>query len=155
MMSRRYALFSRMARGFDPPLIGPMLYRLNVNRVVVGMMARGHVYENPGWLTEPRMAQKLAVTRAPGARHSSARFVAGHLDPFRSREDQATAVRRITIPIFNLFSSNAPRKSRAEMEALAMLPNVKTVRLPAGKLSFYEEFPETAADVIRESLTAG
>jgi len=36
-----------------------------------------------------------------------------------------------------------------------MLPNVRTVRLPEGKLSFYEEFPKTAADVIRESLTAG
>jgi pimeloyl-ACP methyl ester carboxylesterase len=155
MMNRRYPLFSRMAKGFDPPLIGPLLYRLNVNRLVVGMMARGHVYENPGWLTETRMAQKLTVTRAPGARHSSARFVAGHLDPFRSREDQATAARRITIPIFNLFSDHAPGKSRAEMEALAKLPNVKTVRLPAGKLSFYEEFPGTAADVIRESLTAG
>jgi len=40
------------------------------------------------------------------------------------------------------------------METLAMLPNVRTARLPQGKLSFYEEFPEEAADVIREFLTA-
>ena len=152
MVGGYHALFSKMARGFDPPLLGPMLYGLNVNRVVVGMMARGHVYADSHWLSGRRMEEKLAVTRAPGARHSSARFVTGRLDPFRSREEQARAAQRIVVPILNLFSKNAPAKSRAEMEALAMLPNVRTVRLPQGKLSFYEEFPEEAADVIRESL---
>ncbi len=155
MVGRRYAIFSRMARGFDPPLLGPMLYGLNVNRAVIGMMAREHVYADPGWLQGHRLEEKLAVTRAPGARHSSARFVAGRLDPFGSREEQAKAVQQIVVPILNLFSEKAPAKSRAEMEALAMSPNVKTVRLPEGKLSFYEEFPEATADVIRESLTAG
>jgi pimeloyl-ACP methyl ester carboxylesterase len=155
MMGRYHPLFARMARGFDPPFFGPMLYGLNVNRIVVGMMARGHVYADPDWLRGPRMQEKLAVTGASGARHSSARFVTGRLDPFRSREEQAKAAQQIVVPILNLFSKNAPAKSRAEMEALAMLPNVRTVRLPEGKLSFYEEFPKTAADVIRESLTAG
>jgi pimeloyl-ACP methyl ester carboxylesterase len=131
-----------------------MLYGLNVNRVVVGMMARGHVYADPDWLRGPRLEEKLAVTRAPGARHSSARFVTGQLDPFRSREEQANAAQRIAVPILNLFAETAPAKSRAEMEALAVLPNVNTVRLPEGRLSFYEEFPEETADVIREFLTA-
>lgn len=153
MVGGDHAVFSKMARGFDPPLLGPMLYGLNVNRVVVGMMARGHVYADPNWLRGPRMEEKLAVTRAPGARHSSARFVTGRLDPFRSRVEQAKTVQHIIIPILNIFSENAPAKSRAEMEALSMLSNVRTVRLPEGKLSFYEEFPEAAADVIRESLT--
>jgi pimeloyl-ACP methyl ester carboxylesterase len=154
MVGGDHALFSIMARGFDPPVLGPMLYGLNVNRVVVGMMARGHVYADPNWLKGPHMEEKIAVTRAPGARHSSARFVTGHLDPFRSREELAKAAQRIVVPILNVFSENAPVKSRAEMETLAMLPNVRTARLPQGKLSFYEEFPEEAADVIREFLTA-
>jgi len=98
------------------------------------------------------MEEKLAVTRPSGARHASARFVTGRLDPFGSREEQAKAVQRVVVPMLNLFSKNAPAKSRAEMEALAMLPNVKTVRLPEGKLSFYEEFPAEAAGVIREFL---
>jgi len=153
MVGRNHALFSRMSRGFDPPLLGPMLYGLNVNRLVVGMMARGHVYADSNWLRGNRMEEKLVVTRAPGARHSSARFVTGQLDPFSSREEQTRAAQRITVPILNLFSKNAPAKSRAEMEELAMAPNVRTVRLPQGKLSFYEEFPEETADVIRESLT--
>jgi len=152
MVGGNHALFSKMARGFDPPVLGPLLYGLNVNRVIVGIMARGHVYADPHWLSVRRMEEKLSVTRAPGARHSSARFVTGHLDPFRSREEQAAAAQRIAVPILNLFSRNAPPKSRAEMEALAMLPNIRTVRLPRGKLSFYEEFPEEAADVICESL---
>lgn len=154
MVGGDHALFSRMARGFDPPLLGPILYSLNVNRFVVGMMARGHVYAESHWLSGHRMEEKLAVTRSPGARYSSARFVTGRLDPFRNREEQITTAQRVVIPIFILFSRNAPSKSRAEMEALAMLPNVRTVRLPEGKLSFYEEFPEKTADVIRESLAA-
>lgn len=39
------------------------------------------------------------------------------------------------------------------MEALATNPNVKTVRLPRGKLSFYEEFPGETAKAIRAFLT--
>ncbi|MDE2089662.1 MAG: alpha/beta hydrolase, partial [Gammaproteobacteria bacterium] len=106
------------------------------------------------WLKGDRMEDKLAVTRVPGARHASARFVTGRLDPFASREEQTKAARCIRVPVLNLFAATAPAKSRAEMEALAMLPNVKTVRLPAGKLSFYEEFPDETANAIREFLTA-
>jgi hypothetical protein len=58
----------------------------------------------------------------------------------------------LAVPVFNLFAEATPGKSRAEMEALAMMPNVRTVRLPSGKLSFYEKFPDEAA-VIREFLT--
>jgi pimeloyl-ACP methyl ester carboxylesterase len=125
-----------------------MLYGLNVNRPVVGMMARGHVYADPAWIGGERMEAKLAVTRTPGARHGSARFVTGRLDPFRSREEMLTAARRVAAPMLVLFAEAAPVKSRTEMEALAALPNVQTLRLPKGKLSFYEEFPDETADVI-------
>jgi len=144
--------FSKIARAFDLPIIGPLLYRLNVNRFVIGMMGRGHVYEDSTWLTEDRMGAKVMVTRAPGTRHASARFVTGCLDPFRSREDQLAAVRRIVDPMLNVFAENTPPKSKAEMEALAELPGVKTVRLPVGKLSVYEEFPDEVANVVREFL---
>jgi pimeloyl-ACP methyl ester carboxylesterase len=148
------ALFPKIARAVDPPILGPMLYKLNVNRVVIGMMARGHVYADPAWLNRPRMDAKLAVTRVQGARHASIRFVTGRLDPFRSRDEQLVAVQRIAVPMLNLFAEAAPAKSRLEMEALAAFPNVKTVRLPRGKLSFYEEFPEEAAAVISAFLAS-
>ena len=34
------------------------------------------------------------------------------------------------------------------MEALAGVAGIDTIRLPKGKLSFYEEFPEDAAESI-------
>jgi pimeloyl-ACP methyl ester carboxylesterase len=154
MMDGDRALFPKIARAVDLPVLGPMLYRLNVNRAVIRMMARGHVYADPDWLSGYRMEEKRAVTRGPGARHASVRFVTGRLDPFGSRNEQLEVVKRIAVPLLNMFSENAPPKSRSEMEALAELSNVKTVRLPQGKLSFYEEFPDEAAEVIREFLTA-
>ncbi len=152
MVNARWPVFVHIARAIDRPLLGPLLYVLNVNRFMVGVMARGHVYADPHWLRGERLAEKLAVTRSPGARHGSARFVTGCLDPFGSRTEFLDAAQRITVPVLNVFAKKAPRKSRAEMEALASLPNVKTVRLPRGKLSFYEEFPDETADVVREFL---
>lgn len=153
MFGRDYKLFDGLARGFDPPLLGTMLYGLNVNRAVIGMMARGHVYANHAWLSGPRLREKLAVTHAPGARHGSARFVTGRLDPFPNRDEQIEAARNAGLPILNVFSQRAPRKSRMEMEALAEVPNVVTVRMLYGKLSFYEEFPQQTAEVVRNFLT--
>jgi len=44
MMDGRRPLFDRICRLVDLPIIGPVLYRLNVNRLVVRYMAAGHVY---------------------------------------------------------------------------------------------------------------
>lgn len=149
MMGGDRSIFQKMAKAFDPPVFGSLLYGLNVNRFVVGMMARGHVYADPAWLNTTRMLNKLAITRTRGARHASARFVTGRLDPFGSREELQHIVQRMHIPLLNLYSDNVPRKSRLEMAALAEMPNVITRKLPQGKLSFYEEFPGETAKVIQ------
>jgi pimeloyl-ACP methyl ester carboxylesterase len=150
MTGRRMRLFRTLARTVDLPLVGPVFYRLNVNGPVIGMMARGHVYDDPVWLTSARMAQKRLVTEAPGARHASFRFVAGELDLFREREGFLDAARRARTAIHLLYGSRTPRKSKAEMVALAGLANVTAEELPRGKLSFYEEFPdETTAAIAR------
>jgi hypothetical protein len=44
MMNGRRPLFDRICRIVDLPLIGPLLYGLNVNRFVIRYMAAGHVY---------------------------------------------------------------------------------------------------------------
>jgi hypothetical protein len=80
MMPGRRALGAWITRASDLPLLGSVLYRLNVNAPVVRMMARGHVYSDPNWLIGERFKQKMAVTRAPGARYASIRFVTGMLD---------------------------------------------------------------------------
>jgi pimeloyl-ACP methyl ester carboxylesterase len=145
MMNGDRAIFPKITRLFDQPYLGGLLYGLNINRFMVGVMARGHVYMDPAWLNRRRMVEKLAVTQTAGARYSSVRFVTGGLDPFRDRREQLQTVSGIDVPILNLFSKNAPRKSRLEMESLSEMKNVKTIRIGKGKLSFYEEFPDEAA----------
>ncbi len=146
-------LFRRIARMFDRAVTGPALYALNVNRLTIGMMARGHVYSDRTWLRDARLLEKRAVTRAVGARHASARFVTGCLDPFTSRLEFIRAAQAIAGPVLNVFSDNAPSKSKQEMQALAELSNVITVRASRGKLSFYEEYPDDAALAIGQYLT--
>jgi hypothetical protein len=66
-----------------------MLYRLNVNRLVLRHMAVGHVYSDPAFLDGSRLREKLAVTRAPGARFASVRFVTGRLDPISISQEES------------------------------------------------------------------
>lgn len=152
MVGRRLALFRGLAKAIDLPLIGSGLYRLNVNGPVIGMMARGHVYADPGWLTQERIAAKRAVTEASGARHASFRFVTGKLDLFTDRTAFLDTASRAGTDILIIYGRDAPRKSKAEMVALASLANVKAAELPRGKLSFYEEFPDETAETILADL---
>jgi hypothetical protein len=51
-----------------------------------------------------------------------------------------------------VYGAETPPKSRAEMEALAALPGVRAVRLPQGKLSVHEEFPDATMEVVASFL---
>jgi pimeloyl-ACP methyl ester carboxylesterase len=154
MLGRRHPAFPRIARAVDRPLLGPLLYQLNVNRVVARMMARGHVYTDPAWLDGPRAAGKWAVIAAPGARHASIRFVAGELDPVRSREEWLALAARVSDPMLVVFGAGTPRKSMAEMEALAAVPRAQAVRLPVGKLGVHEEYPDDVLAAIAPFVAA-
>jgi pimeloyl-ACP methyl ester carboxylesterase len=152
MVGGQRPFFDRLCRLVDRPLLGPLVYRLNVNRLAVRFMGAGHVYADPAFLTGERLRQKLAVVRAPGARFASVRFVTGRLDPLASREAFLDLARRAAAPILLVYGAETPLKSRAEMEALAAVPGVRTVRLPRGKLSVHEEFPDATADAIAPFL---
>lgn len=153
MMNGDRGFFRNIVKAIDLPGLGYMLYRLNVNKLVVGMMARGHVYEDSGWLSAERLEGKMAVTHTKGARYASARFVCGRLDPFHSREQQIDTIKAISNRMLNLYSVNAPRKSRLEMEALTGLPQIKSKTMPRGKLSFYEEYADETAEAVGLFLT--
>ena len=153
MMGGTRPWFDRIRRAVDRPGIGEILYRLNVSRFVVTRMAREHVYGDPGWLSGDRLAAKLAVTRASGARHASVRFVTGVLDRVASRTAFLDLARLSTVPILVVYGDQTPARSRAEIEALAQLPNVDAVRLATGKLAIHEERPAAVADAIRPFLT--
>jgi pimeloyl-ACP methyl ester carboxylesterase len=152
MMGRHRVLFRSMCRLVDLPVIGYALYRVNVNQPMIRMMARGHVYAGPAWLDHHRMAEKVAVTNAPGARHASFRFVAGELDPMSTRELFLATARRVSDPILVVYGVATPRRSKAEMEALRNLPHVQSCELPFGKLAVHEEFPALVADAVQSFL---
>jgi hypothetical protein len=154
MAGRRHPAFARIAAVGDWPFVGAALYRLNVNRPVMNMMVRGHVYDDPDWLTEERAAEKLAVIHAPGARHASIRFVTGQIDPFPDRDSFLDAARRAASadPMLLVYGGDTPPKSRAEMEALAAVPGLRRAVLPRGKLSVHEEFPAGVAEAIGQFL---
>jgi len=152
VMGGQRPFFERLCRLVDLPVVGPMLYRLNVNRLVLRHMAIGHVYSDRAFLDGERMREKLAVTRAPGARFSSARFVTGRLDPIADREAFLDLARRAARPILVVYGAETPSRSRAEMEALAALPGVRSVKLARGKLAVHEEFPDTIAVAIEAFL---
>jgi len=140
--------FASVRAAVDIPVFGSLLYRINVSRFVVSKMAREHVYGDPSWLSGDRLAAKLAVTRAPGARHASVRFVTGALDRVDSRAAFIDLARRASVPILAVIGEETPPKSRAEMEQLANVPNVQVAHLPTGKLAIHEELTDAVANVI-------
>jgi pimeloyl-ACP methyl ester carboxylesterase len=152
VMGGHRPFFERLCRLVDRPAVGPLVYRLNVNPFVVRRMGAGHVYTDPAFLDEERLRQKLAVVCAPGARFASVRFVTGRLDPLASRAAFLDRARRAAAPILLVYGAGTPPKSRAEMEALAAVPGIRTARLPHGKLAVHEEFPDATFDAIAPFL---
>ena len=152
MMNGHRPWFDRICRLVDLPIIGPLLYRLNVNRLVIRYMAAGHVYTDARWLHGERLREKLAVTRSPGARFSSVRFVTGKLDPLATRTEFLDLAQRSPVPMLMVYGAQTPSRSRAEMEALASVPSIHSVMLPLGKLSVHEEFPDSVAETIKPFL---
>jgi pimeloyl-ACP methyl ester carboxylesterase len=152
MSGKPAAAFEWFVRLVDLKGIGAFVYALNVNPPVVLMMARGHVYANPAFLTPQKFAEKLKVAHAPGARHASVRFVTGLLDPALNRTAFLAGAARVRDPILLLYGAGTPRKSRAEMEALANLPYVERRVLPRGKLAAQEEEPGAVEAEIRKFL---
>ena len=132
--------FEILRRAVDMPALGDLLYALNLSGPVVDRMVSRHVYSDPGWLKDDALTAKLAVTRAPGARHGSVRFVTGALDRVQSRKGFLELARAAAIPHLVVYGEETPRKSKAEMEALTRLPDVEAVPFRKGKLSLHEEF---------------
>ena len=152
LMGKHRPFFDQLCCIVDRPVLGPLIYWLNVNPLVVRRMGAGHVYADPTYLAGERLREKLAVIRADGARFASVRFVAGRLDPLANREEFLECARRVIAPILVIYGSETPQRSRAEVEALAALPKIRSVRLPCGKLSVHEEFADATVEAITPFL---
>ena len=52
-----------------------------------------------------------------------------------------------------VYGAQTPPRSLAEMEALESVPSIRTAKLPLGKLSVHEEFPDLVAEAIKPFLS--
>jgi pimeloyl-ACP methyl ester carboxylesterase len=153
MMGGRKPIQGRIRRLIHAPVIGDLLYRLNVSRPVVRMMYRRHVLADPAFLTDALLCRRMRLTRQPGARFASACFVTGALDPFDDRAAFLAAARRVHKPILMLYGPDTPPRSRAEMEALAVLPGIENRLLGRGTLGIAEELADDLAPLIDDFLS--
>ena len=145
-------LFARIKRAIELPIVGPLLYRANVNPLVVRRMVAGHVYSEASALSGERLAEKRRVITAAGARFGSAAFVTGGLDRVASRAEFLALARKANRPILVVYGAQTPPKSRAEMEALGQLSGVQSCVLPNGKLAVHEEYPDEVAQLLKPFL---
>jgi pimeloyl-ACP methyl ester carboxylesterase len=153
MMNGRRPVQSVIRRLIHAPLVGELLYRLNVSRPVVRMMYRSHVFADPAFLTDELLAKRMRLTRRSGARFASACFVTGALDPFGDRAAFLTAAGRIDAPILVLYGRDTPARSFAEMQALVALPGIESRLLGRGALGMAEERPAGLAPLMETFLS--
>jgi len=133
------------------PLLGQLLYFLNTTPSFLRLMYGRHVYVNRDRLTPEFIARKREITQQPGARFAPAAFVTGALDPASDRARFLSLLQACPVPILHLLAQHAPPKSKAEMTAMAELPNLQTIELP-GTLGLHEEYPEAVAQAILSFL---
>ncbi|MGC5777851.1 alpha/beta fold hydrolase [Methylobacterium sp. NFXW15] len=147
-MPQKAAWFPRIRAAVEAPLIGEALYRINISPPIIGRMMRAHVYGDPQTVTPDLVRAKHAITRQRNGRFGTAAFVTGGLDPVASREAFLALFGPDLPPVLMLRPDGAPRRSGAEMDALAASGLVAARPVP-GALSPHEEHPGAIAAVIR------
>lgn len=137
MAGRQSRAFPLLRGLVEAPVLGPLLYRLNTTRSVLGWMSRRHVdVAGPG-LTPPGISERQRIARQPGARFASAAFVTGGLDPYGDPEGWLRTARGLLAPLTVVVADQSPPKSLAQMRALAAVAN-RVEHLP-GRLGAHEE----------------
>lgn len=147
-MPDRAAWFPRIRKAVEAPVLGEALYRLNISPPIIGRMMKAHVYGDREAVTPAVVHAKHAITRQRNGRFGTAAFVTGGLDPVASREEFLTLFGDGLPPVLVLRPDGAPRRSGAEMDALAASGLARAVRVP-GALSPHEEHPAAVAAAIR------
>ena len=137
------------------PWIGPALYRLNTSRMVLRLMLRRHVWVDPSLLTPALIREQQRLARRPGARFASVAFVSGGLDPENDRTWWLEQARLISCPLKVVLASEAPPRSRTEMEILGSEAADQLSIIPS-RLGLHQEFGALLARKLLESgLFAG
>ncbi|KAK2973553.1 hypothetical protein RJ640_010608 [Escallonia rubra] len=151
-METRYGLLRGTLRA---PAVGWMMYNLLVsNEKAIQSQYKSHVYADSGNVTPDIIESRYELTKRKGARYVPAAFLTGLLDPVMSREEflELFAALEDKIPVLVMSTAGAPKRSKAEMEALREAKGVnKFVEVP-GALLPQEEYPETVAEELYRFL---
>ena len=130
------------------PLVGQFLYFLNTLPAFLRFMYRRHVFADSSHVSRSLIMQKRQTTQKWGARHASAAFVTGALDPVRQRREFVDYFQPLPpMPVMLVIGEQTPPKSLGEMEFLAHFTGVQVYRMP-GSLGLHEEYPEDLANAI-------
>lgn len=124
------------------------------NENAIQSQYKSHVYANPENVTSDIVESRYALTKRDGARYVPAAFLTGLLDPVKSREEFVELFEGLEgrIPVLVVSTSGAPKRSKAEMEALREAEGVsKFVEVP-GALLPQEEYPILVADELYRFL---
>lgn len=135
------------------PLVGQALYALNTQPGFLKWMYRRHVFVDESRLTADYIGRRYDSTQQPGARYAPAAFVTGGLDPAGSREAFLAYFDAIACPVMVIIAGQAPAASKAEMHAMADLPQVQSTTLP-GSLGLAEEFGDAVAEAALPFLSS-
>lgn len=151
-MESRYGLLRGTLR---TPALGWMMYNVLVsNENAIQSQYKSHVYADPTNVTPEIVQSRYALTKKEGARYVPAAFLTGLLDPVKTREEFLDIFASLegNIPALVVSTSNAPKRSKAEMEALRGARGVsKFVEVP-GALLPQEEYPKAVAEEIQRFL---
>lgn len=151
-METRYNLLRGTLRA---PAVGWMMYNALVsNEKAIESQYKSHVYADPANVTRTIIDSRYALTKRKGARYAPAAFLTGLLDPVDSREDFVALFAELEgkIPVLVMSAAGAPKRSKAEMEALKGAKGItKYVEVP-GALLPQEEYPKVVAQELYKFL---
>lgn len=133
------------------PILGDVLYQMNTAEPFLQYMYGSHVYADKAKLTPDFISNKRQITQHPGGRYAPVAFVTGAIDPVQERSDFMAWFEPLPAPVMVVIPEQGPPKSKAEMEAIAKLPNVESVVLP-GSLGMHEEYADAVAQVVVQFL---
>lgn len=148
----RYELLRETLRA---PAVGWMMYNVLVsNKKSIQSQYKSHVYADSTNVTPAIIDNRYELTKQKGARYVPAAFLTGQFDPVKTREEFLELFKGLDgkLPVLVVSTSGAPKRSKAEMEALREAKGVtKFVEVP-GALLPHEEYPSLVAKELSSFL---
>lgn len=124
------------------------------NEKAIQSQYSSHVYADARNVTAEIVKSRYELTKRKGARYVPAAFLTGELDPVASREEFLALFAEMEgrVPVLVVGTEGAPKRSKAEMEALRGARGVsKFVEVP-GALLPQEEYPREVAEQLYQFL---